>query len=138
MSGETVENVEQSWSGEFVGFEGAKNVKILARIGQKVAAVHCTLGRGAAVVWAPGIEFSLAADPADLAAISSEKKRQNVIRKTLRDLGLHTPSKAADTISHPLPQFMAAPPSRPRIMSLVVSALSESSLAPGTSLTTFK
>lgn len=126
VTGKQVKNIQQTWSGEFLGIENAKNIKVLAHTGENVAALRCNLNKGTAVVWAPGIEYPIATNLVDSGAASCEMKRQNLVRETLQGLGLHTP-EAANTISYPLPQFLVASPAKPHIVSCIVEALSESS-----------
>jgi biotin---protein ligase len=123
MSGEKLDRVQQSGLGEFVGVEGAKNIRVLARIGEKVAAVRCNSSKGTVVVCAPGIEFSLTADSDDP---SGETRRLNIMREVLRDLGLRIPSEHPVKTSNPLPQFLAATPAKPDVVFRVMEALSGS------------
>lgn len=124
-TGERAENIQQTWPGEFSGFENAKNVKVLAYNGEKVAALQCNLSKGTAVIWAPGIELPITADSVNLGVV--EVERQKLMRSTLQELGLHIPPEAAGTILYPLPQFLVAPPTKPYIVSQIVDALSGSS-----------
>ena len=125
-SGEKLEGGHWSGAGEFIGIEGAKNIKALAHIGERVAAVRCGLSKGIAIVWALGIEFSRTADSEDSAITSWETRRLNIMREVLRDLGLHVPSEIKTSTTHPFPQFLAANPAKPEIVSQIMEALSGS------------
>jgi biotin---protein ligase len=114
------------YPGEFVGIESAKNMKVLAHIGERVAAVRYELSKGTVAVWAPGVELPRSTESEDPATVSWEMSRLSIMREILRDLGLRVPSENTDSACYPLPQFLTANPSKPEIVAQIMKVLSES------------
>jgi len=125
-SGKTLDSVQWNEVGGFIGIEGAKNIKVLAHVGERVAAVRCELSKGTVVVCAPSVELPRSTESEDPATASWEMSRLDILREILRDLGLRVPSESTASTCHPLPQFLTANPSKPEIVSQIMKAFPES------------
>lgn len=123
-SGQDVEGVQCDGAVKFEGFDGGKNAKILAWVGESMAAVRCDMSKGKVAVWAPSIEVPVSGE--SVATPSQEIRRQAAMRDTLTSLGLHIPSGVS--ISHPLPQYLSVTPDRQNIISEVIKPYFEGSL----------
>ena len=125
ISGESANQVPQLGSKDFIGVENAKGVEIIAKAADEVAAVKCRFNKGVVAIWGAGIEFP---------TIHSNF-RLNALRCTLEGLGLQIPSENLTSMSHPMPQFLVASPSKPRAVSRVIEVLAA---ATGTPLRLFE
>lgn len=132
--GELIEGVKDSRSTEFVGFEGIKGVKILARYhgdddGATIAGLTCRCGRGIVAIWAPNLESPLKES-------LSEQRRLALLRNTLLSLNLQLPPSSEKVVSHPLPQYLTSHPSKPTIVSKIMDMIAMPSL--GSQLSIFE
>ncbi|KAF8579829.1 class II aaRS and biotin synthetase [Ramaria rubella] len=114
--------------GEFVGVEFSSATTILAKyVGDegdgKIAAIHCHVGKGSAILWGTHPEYPLTNEPL-LSALArrnppftsqelrtNEERRWKFMRKTLSSLGLHLPRHNDDfnkSVLSPLPQFLTS------------------------------
>lgn len=114
-SEECANQVTQLGSKDFVGVENAKGAEILARTADKVAAVQCRFNKGVVAIWGAGVEFPS----------THSNSRLSALRRTLEGLGLQIPSENLTSTSHPMPQFLVASPSKPRVVSRVIDTLSK-------------
>ncbi|KAF8527624.1 class II aaRS and biotin synthetase [Hysterangium stoloniferum] len=129
-SGEVVRGMYHNGGGEFVGVGAGATATVTALAkymegeGEgKVAAVHCRVGKGVAVLWGAHPEYALTAEPL-LSALKkrtdpltedeirdSEACRWKTLRRTLTLLGLKVPGEKEDSnksITSPLPQFLTS------------------------------
>ncbi|EJD07395.1 class II aaRS and biotin synthetase [Fomitiporia mediterranea MF3/22] len=110
--------------GEFVDAEFIPNTSIIARYmegyaAEKVAAVHCKVGNGSAVLWSIHPEYPLTLEPA-ISAIRRtkpdlenrieeyEKSRWDLMKHSLDLLGLQVPILNDIRTLRPLPQFITS------------------------------
>ncbi|KAG8855120.1 biotin holocarboxylase synthetase [Tulasnella sp. 330] len=139
--------------GYFDGAEGmqSQGVRVLARYSDgaegagagKPAAVLCDVGEGRAILWGPHIEFPLNRQPALSAAsvaaaapkpeelvVELEAARLDLLTENLELLGLQCSTRASKSkgvdpmaIVGTLPQLLVSTPSKPHIISNIISAL---------------
>lgn len=110
--------------GEFVGTDASEGATVLAKYmegeGQgKIAAIHCRVGKGFAILWGAHPEYPLTAEPllsalnrcnppvSDQEIRTNEARRLKLLRKSLTLLGLQLP--AHEYIGNILPQLLASP-----------------------------
>lgn len=116
--------------GEFIGAESSTSTSILStylqgRTSSKVAAVHCKVGNGTAILWGAHIEFSLLKEPlatalgkrpsvlSDTEIAVNENYRWQLLRHTLTLLSLNVPpahglSDTSRQPTSPLPQLLTS------------------------------
>lgn len=145
--GDIVNGIYEARENELSGFDGRKNVSILARYSDRgvdgpITAVKCDVGGGRVALWAPSVEYPLTEEPASSSltplaltpqdVILSEKSRCSLVRQTLLELGLRLPVAEVQQERRPLPQFLTSHPLKPTVVSRIVDALAAPS--PGSQL----
>ncbi|KAJ7164877.1 class II aaRS and biotin synthetase [Mycena filopes] len=151
VDGERIDILFQNGASDVVGAdEGKRNVRVLARyldndVEGAVAGVLYTVGRGKIILWASSPEYPLTEEPASSISMASslspaaidiaEHRRHNLVKSTLRLLGLQIPEEAT-TICRPLPQFLVSHFVKPHIVSLIADLLAAPK--PGMELTAFE
>jgi biotin--protein ligase len=119
---ELVKGVNDNRSNRFVGFEETKGVKILAKYhgdddGASIAGLTCHCGKGTVALWAPNLETPLE-------EALSEQRRLALLKSTLLSLNLQLPQNLeTEVLSHPLPQYLTAHPSKPTIISKITDSI---------------
>ncbi|KAF9003960.1 biotin-ligase [Cyathus striatus] len=125
----------------FDGFEAWQGITILARYSQNnevgsIAGIIFDVGRGKIAIWAPSLELPLTQEPAKTALERSsvtydvdlcKNDRNSILRNTLLQLGILLPAEPERIIRNPLPQLLTSIPSKPTIVSQILSSLA----APG-------
>ncbi|KAJ7178058.1 class II aaRS and biotin synthetase [Mycena filopes] len=151
VDGERIDILFQNGASDVVGAdEGKRNVRVLARyldneVEGPVAGVLYTVGRGKIILWASSPEYPLTEEPASSISMASslspaaidiaEHRRHNLVKSTLRLLGLQIPEEAT-AICRPLPQFLVSHFVKPHIVSLIADLLAAPK--PGMELTAFE
>ncbi|GLB41500.1 putative biotin-protein ligase, N terminal [Lyophyllum shimeji] len=145
---ELVAGIYDTEASEFRGFDGEKRSTVLANYRDAdrhgVAGLKCETGAGKIAIWAPSIETPLTTEsspvPATVAVGSSvgtdEKRRLELVRKTLTVLSLGLPSSEDQPVSRPLPQFLTSHPAKPDIVSTIADLIAAPSA--GSQLSVFK
>lgn len=111
---------------DFTGVEKIPNAQPLARYGEggKIAGVSVRVGKGKAVFWGVHIEYPVPSgekSPTDIR--TAARLRLDLVRETLRFLGLRLPSETSEVPSHPLPQLLTSNPSNPGIVQRILESL---------------
>jgi biotin--protein ligase len=137
--GQALTRVFDAGIGEFVGFEDAKGVVVLAHYADRegaAAGVAIDVCGGKIALWSPNIEYPLSEEPASSLLAQStppeveslEVGRRKLLKATLIQLGLQIPEREeGKSIARPLPQFLTSTPTKPHIVSTIIQALSPSS-----------
>ena len=138
--GQALKRVFDAGIGEFVGFEDAKGVVVLAHYADReegaAAGVAIDVSGGKIALWSPNIEYPLSEEPAssllDQSTPPSEVEslevgRRKLLKATLIQLGLQIPEREGKSIARPLPQFLTSTPTKPHIVSTIIQALSPTS-----------
>ncbi|KAF7762164.1 hypothetical protein Agabi119p4_8757 [Agaricus bisporus var. burnettii] len=102
----------------------------------KIAGLGCDVGNGRIALWSPNPEQGLTEELASALSYSlegvlveRERERVDLLRRTITYLGLRVSADSnAEThpVARPFPQFLVASPSRPDIISRILTNLSES------------
>lgn len=138
---ELIGGISSRASSAFTGFEGEKNISILATYSgnaTSIAGLKCDIGAGRIAIWASNIEIPIAKETVSTvptaAQISAEEKgRLDLLKRTLTNLSLQLPSVKEPPILRPLPQFLTSDPGKfsivARITDLVAAPSSGSQLS---------
>lgn len=136
--GQALKRVFDAGIGKFIRFEDAKGVVALAHYADRegvAAGVAIDVSGGKIALWSPNIEYPLSEEPASSLLAQStppseveslEVGRRKLLKDTLIQLGLQIPEKEGKSIARPLPQFLTSTPTKPRIVSTIIQALSPS------------
>ncbi|KAI0080435.1 class II aaRS and biotin synthetase [Panus rudis PR-1116 ss-1] len=94
---------------------------------QEPAAVAVRIGKGNIALLGPFVERPLEQKDITGASVqdvnAAEQKRLDLVKQTLRLLGLQLPSDSSSSLNHPLPQILTASPNRPDAVQSVLNAL---------------
>ena len=119
---------------------GAASMRTLAKYidgeadGQ-AAALCCHIGAGKAILCGPNLEYPMTKEEAAAAFMSperlaqAEEERKKVLWDMLRELGLELSTGDATVSTTPLPQFLTAHPTRPRLVPQIMAALGVASFS---------
>jgi len=133
--GKALKRVFDAGIGEFVGFEDAKRVVVLAHYTDREGVAAGVAIGGKIALWSPNIEYPFTEEPASSLLAQStpsevealEVGRLELLKATLIQLGLQIPEREGKSIARPLPQFLTSTPTKPHIVSTIIQALSPSS-----------
>ncbi|THH02031.1 hypothetical protein EW026_g756 [Hermanssonia centrifuga] len=128
VQGGATASLLESGAVEFDGIETAQNAQVIARImeDRKVVAASLQTSSGRVAFWGVHFETAVTTENTSLSADDckiAEEKRQEVVRDTLRKLGLTLPSLNESGPSYALPQLLTSAPSRPEIVVQILNAL---------------
>ncbi|RDB27788.1 Biotin--protein ligase [Hypsizygus marmoreus] len=150
LDGQLIEDVQELGLRSFEGFEGVKDLTILARYSgadaaRSIAGIQYDIGRGGIAIWAPNLEIPLEEEEA-ISTLSTapdlkpqkveEQRRLELLKTCLHSLAVQLPLPEPKPVSHPLPQFLTSNPAKPSIVSNIVNSIAAPSS--GSQLSVFK
>lgn len=140
-SNEQFDGLYYNGGGEFVDAHLLADTSILAKYMEgdavgKSAGVHCRVGEGNAVLWAIHPEYPLTLEPAASAVRNTrsdlmdhleqlESRRWELMKDSLRLLGLNLPSVTDIKAMHPLPQFLTSTPAMAPAIATMLDSLAK-------------
>ncbi|KAF8075278.1 biotin-ligase [Lyophyllum atratum] len=146
---ELVEGIYGGRTDAFSGFDGEKNITVLARFSGEgvegsIAGMKCEVGAGRIAVWSPNVETPLKEDSSTVvstvatttAVATGERRRLDLVKKTLVALSLRLPSEEEHPVSRPHPQFLVSNPTKTAIVPIIADQIAAPSS--GSQLSVFK
>ncbi|KAK7042482.1 BPL/LPL catalytic domain-containing protein [Favolaschia claudopus] len=138
--GERIDMLFQTGNSQVVGVDSdQRNLRILARyvdneVEGPAAGVFYAVGAGKIILWTPSLEYPLTEEPVSSVSMAlspstidiAERRRSDLLKRTLSLLGLQIPEEAA-SIRRPLPQFLVSHFIKPQVVSLITDSIASPS-----------
>lgn len=121
-----LEQLQFTETPESIGIDKLSNVQVLARYTKDdtIAGSLVRLGEGKAVFWGVHLENPVPTEEqSDEAIRAAARLRLDLVRETLRLLGLKLPVDAPDLPSCPLPQILTSTPSKTDVVKQILESL---------------